>query len=126
MDKKKIRNDIILISSLLMVAVICLVVVLSNRVSTNLKATISVQNHVVETIDLSHTDEADYYVDGVHGKLHVHVHDGAIAVVESNCPHQDCVRMGYVKETNRPIICAYNGVYIVIEGSSNYDTEIGG
>ena len=84
------------------------------------------QNQVVETIDLSHTDDADYYIDGLKGKLHVHVRDGAIAVVESNCPHQDCVRMGYIKETNRPIICAYNGVYIVIEGSSNYDTEIGG
>ena len=126
MDKKKLRNDIIFISSLLLVAVISLVVVLSHRVRTNLKATISVQNQVVETIDLSHTDDADYYIDGLKGKLHVHVRDGAIAVVESNCPHQDCVRMGYIKETNRPIICAYNGVYIVIEGSSNYDTEIGG
>ena len=58
----------------------------------------------------------------LHG--HIHTHDGAIAVLESNCPHQDCVHMGYVSETNHPIICAYNQVYIVIEGDSNYDARI--
>lgn len=125
MDKKTIRNDIILVGSLLLVAVICLIIVLANRVKTNLIAKISVQNQVVETIDLSKVDDAHYYIDGLKGKVHVHVKDGGIAIIESNCPHQDCVRMGYVKETNRPIICAYNAVYIVIEGSANYDTEIG-
>ena len=125
MDKKKLRNDLILIGSLLLVAVISLVFVLVNRVKTNLVATISVQNEVVETIDLSKTGDEDFYIDGLKGKLHVHVHDGAIAVLESNCPHQDCVHMGYVKETNRPIICAYNAVYIVINGNAADDVEIG-
>lgn len=125
MDKKKLRNDFILIGSLLLVAVISLVFVLVNRVKTNLVATISVQNEVVETIDLSKTGDEDFYIDGLKGKLHVHVHDGAIAVLESNCPHQDCVHMGYVKETNRPIICAYNAVYIVINGNAADDVEIG-
>ena len=125
MDKKKLRNDIILIASLLLVAVITLVIVLVNRVQNNLVATISVQNDVVETIDLSKKEDADYYIDGLHGKLHIHTHDGAIAVLESNCPHQDCVKMGYVKETNRPIICAYNAVYIVINGKTINDVEIG-
>ena len=125
MDKKKLRNDIILIVSLLLVAVVSLVLVLSTRIKKNLIATISVQNNVVETVDLSKEADADYYINGLKGIVHVHTHDGAIAVVESNCPHQDCVKMGYVKETNKPIICAYNGVYIVINGSSNNDVEIG-
>ena len=125
MDKKKLRNDIILISSLLLVAVVSLVVVLSTRVKINLSAKIYVQNEVVETIDLSKKEDADYYIDGLKGKLHVHMHDGKIAVLESNCPHQDCVKMGYVGETNRPIICAYNAVSIYIEGqSSTNDVEI--
>ena len=125
MDKRSLRNDLILIVSLLLVAVISLVLVLANRVKTNLVATISVQDEVVETIELSKINEADYYIDGLKGKLHVHVREGAIAVVESNCPHQDCVHMGYVNETNRPIICAYNAVYIVINGDAVNDVEIG-
>ena len=125
MDKKRLRNDIILIVSLLLVAAVSLVLVLSTRVKKNLVATISVQNNVVETVDLSKEVDSDYYINGLKGIVHVHTHDGAIAIVESNCPHQDCVKMGYVKETNKPIICAYNGVYIVINGSSSNDVEIG-
>ena len=125
MDKKVLRNDIILIVSLLLVAVITLVVVLLNRTKTNLVAKVYVQDEIVETIDLSKNEDADYYIDGLKGKVHIHTHDGGIAVVESNCPHQDCVHMGYVKETNRPIICAYNAVYVIIVGESINDVEIG-
>ena len=98
MDRKVLRNDLILIGSLLLVAVLCLVLVLTNRQKDNLVATICVQNNVVETIDLSKKEDADFYIDGVKGQLHIHTHEGAIAVLESNCPHQDCVRMGYVSE----------------------------
>ena len=126
MDKKKLRNDIILIVSLLVVMAICLVLIIHESVKTNLVAKISVQNNVVETIDLSKREDADYYIQGLKGEMHIHTHDGAIAVIESNCPHQDCVRMGYVNESNHPIICSYNAVYIVIEGSNvSYDGEIG-
>ena len=124
MDKKVLRNDLILIGSLLLVAVLCLVLLLTNRTKDNLMATISVQNDVVKTIDLSKKEDADYYIDGVKGQLHIHTHDGAIAVLESNCPHQDCVRIGYVSESGHPIICAYNQVSIVIEGGVSNDVEI--
>ena len=123
MDKKTLRNDLILILSLLVVAVTCLVLVLVNQKKSNLVAKVSVQNEVVLTIDLSKMEEEDYYVEGVHGTVHIHTKDGAIAIVESNCPHQDCVRMGYVSTTNRPIICTYNAVYIIIEGDSLNDVE---
>ena len=125
MDKKVLRNDIILIASLLLVAVITLIVVLCTRVRTNLVAQVYVQDQIVETIDLSKKEDADYFVNGLKGQVHIHTHDGGIAVIESNCPHQDCVHMGYIKETNRPIICAYNAVYIIIIGQSVNDVEIG-
>ena len=124
MDKKKLRNDLILIGSLLVVAAISLICVLAFRVKKNLMAKIYVQNNIVETIDLSKKEENDYLIKGLNGEVHVHTHDGAIAVVKSNCPHQDCVRMGYVKESNHPIICAYNAVYITIDGVSADDVVI--
>ena len=124
MNKKILRNDIILIASLLLVAVISLIVILTTTKKDNLIAKVSIQNEVVEVIDLKDKTERDYYVEGTHGIVHIHVKDGAIAVVESTCPHQDCVHMGYVSETNKPIICTYNEVYIVIEGDSDIDVEI--
>ena len=119
-DKKTLRNDLILILSLFLIAAVSLVILISTRRKENLVAKIIVNNNVVEVIDLSKKEENDYYIDGLKGTLHVHTHDGAIAVVESNCPHQDCVHMGYVSESRRPIICAYNAVYIVIEGDNTF------
>ena len=124
MDKKRLRNDIILIISLLVVAAISLIMINVLTIRKNLYARIYVQNDVVEVIDLSKNEEADYYIDGIKGRLHVHTKDGAIAVLESNCPHQDCVHMGYVKDSNHPIICAYNAVSIIIDGKTNNDAEI--
>ena len=126
MKKNTLRNDLILIGSLLLVAVIALVVVLTTRKKDNLVAKVSVQSEIVLTIDLEKVNDEHYYVDGLHDKVHIHVKDKSIAVVESGCPHQDCVHMGYVSETNRPIICTYNAICIVIEGaSSTNDVNIG-
>ena len=125
MKDKKLRNDIILVASLLLIAVVALVIIFSTRKKDNLIAKVYVQNEVVETIDLSTKEEKEYVIVGLHGNVIVETKDGAIRVKESNCPHQDCVHMGYVSETNRPIICTYNAVYIVIEGASDVDVEIG-
>ena len=124
MDKKELRNDLILILSLLLVAAVTLIVLLTRIQKNNLVAKISVQNEVVEVIDLSKKEEADYHVHGLKGELHIHTKDGAIAVISSNCPHQDCVHMGYVSESGRPIICAYNAVTISIEGASSSTNDV--
>lgn len=124
MDKKTLRNDIILIASLLLVAVISLILVFSSRQTNKTIANVYVQNEAVLSIDLSKKEEKDYIIQGTKGELTIHTKDGAIAVTHSNCPHQDCVRMGYINTSNKPIICAYNQTYIVIEGTASYDLEI--
>ena len=124
MDKKKFRNDIILIASLLLVAIIALIFVLSSRSKQQNIAKVYVQNEVVLTIDLSKDEENDYPVQGLHGQLIIHTRHGHICVSQSNCPHQDCVKTGYVSTSNRPIICVYNATYVVIEGRTSYDLEI--
>ena len=125
MDKKKIRNDIILIVALLLTAVISLIIVSLKQSHQYSVASVYVQNKLVETIRLNQNSENDYYVHGLNGDLHIHTKNGGIAVVESNCPHQDCVQMGYVYSSNKPIICAYNACYIVIDGgNATYDVEI--
>lgn len=125
MDKKKLRNDVILILSLLLIVIIPLIIILITSSKNNLVAKIYVNNELKEVVDLNSIKDKEYEIEGVNGIVHVHVKDGSIGVISSNCPHQDCVHMGYVNVTNHPIICAYNQVYIIIEGNSSYDTEIG-
>ena len=122
--KKRLRNDLILIGSLLLAAIIALIVVLTTKKTELLIAKVYVNDEIVQTIDLSKNKEEYYTIKGVKGDLLIHTKDGKIRVEESNCPHQDCVHQGYVGDTNHPIICAYNQVYIVIEGQASYDVEI--
>ena len=122
MDKKTLRNDIILVASLLLVAIISLVLVLSSRQKNIYTAKVYVQNELRLTIDLK--EDKEYLIEGTKGDLRVEIKNHAIAVTESNCPHQDCVKMGFVSTSNHPIICAYNATYIIIEGTAEYDVEI--
>ena len=123
MKNKKIRNDLILIISLLAVFAVILVVLYISRTSANLIANIYVQNHIVKRVNLNGEDQ-EFKIEGTNGDLTVSVLDKKIAIIESSCPHKDCIQMGYIGETNRPIICAYNQVYIQIEGALVNDVEI--
>jgi hypothetical protein len=122
--KKTLRNDLILIISLIIVLIGSLLAVLLTRKKNNLVAKIYVKDELVQTIDLVKTNDTEFIIHGANGDLVVSIKDHSIGVIEANCPHQDCVHMGFIKETNRPIICAYNQVYIIIEGNSNYDLSI--
>lgn len=119
MDKKTLRNDIILIASLLLAAIISLIVVFSLRSKKDNKyANVYVQNEISFTIDLQEDEEKDYPVYAFNSDkvlLTIHRIDHGVKVSSSTCPHKDCVQTGYVNVTNKPIICAYNQVYIIIE-----------
>ena len=122
--KKELRNDLILIASLVVVIIASFLAVFLTRKKSNLIAKIYVQNELKYTIDLNKAEDREFEVEGAKGKLLVSIKDHSIGVIEADCPHQDCVYTGFVKESNRPIICAYNQVYIIIEGDSSYDARI--
>ena len=123
--KKTLRNDLILIISLVVVLVGSLLAVLLTRKKNNLVAKIYVKDELVQTIDLTKTDNTEFVIHGAKGDLTVSIKDHSIAVIDADCPHQDCVHMGYVRNTNQPIICAYNAVSVIIEGTTTNDVVIG-
>ena len=123
--KKTLRNDLILIGALLALIIGGLLAVLLTRKKSNLVASIYVQNELIERIDLDKSEDREFIIQGAKGKLTISIKEHSIGVIEAECPHQDCVHMGYVKESNHPIICAYNQVYIIIEGNADYDARLG-
>ena len=119
MGTKSFRNDIILIASLLLTAIISLILVISLRSNKNNKyANVYVQNEVSFSIDLAEEGEKDYPVYAFNSDkvlLTIRKIDHGVKVLSSTCPHKDCIQTGYVNVTNKPIICAYNQVYIIID-----------
>ena len=124
MDRRKLRNDIILIGSILLVAIISLVLIFSLRKTSRLEAKVYVENDMVLRIDLDNAEDKEYVIQGKKTEMVIATKNHAIGVISSGCPHHDCVNMGFIKETNRPIICTYNAVYIIIEGIGDFDLEV--
>lgn len=123
----KYRYDIILILLIASVAIGALLIFAFNKSTDDLSASIYVRDTLIQQVNLSEeTNERHFDIQGINGTLTISVKHNAIAVIESNCPHQDCVNEGYVTETNHPIICAYNGVYIIVVSSNSInDIEVG-
>ena len=44
--------------------------------------------------------------------------DGRICMAEANCPHQDCVRTGWLDKSGQSAFCLENRVSVVVAGQS--------
>lgn len=124
---QKYKLDIIIVSILVVVSAISSLIYssLTNN-GDALVANIYYQNEIVEIIDLAKEDDIrSFHIQGEHDILTVEVKKNAIRIIESNCPHKDCVNMGWSSSSNKPIICAYNRIHIDIVANNNVlDVEI--
>lgn len=75
-------------------------------------ATVRVDGVVERRVDLG-TDQI-FKV----GDVTLQVKDGAIAFIESDCPHKECIRAGWLKIPGASAACLPNRVSVTIEGES--------
>ena len=124
---KKYKNDIILVSIILLVAIISLVLfnVLSKK--DDLKAMIYYDETLVETIELSKlSDEITVYkVTGENGEVIIEAKHNAIRIVHANCDQSYCENVGFSSSTSQPIICVPNKIYIkLVSSKPEVDIEL--
>lgn len=94
---------------------------------SNLTASIYFKADLLEKIDLDKENDQLRLLtyQGLHGEVKVAVKHNAVAIVKSNCPEQTCVKTGYVYVSNRSIVCAYNAIYVIVEGGDySHDIEV--
>ncbi len=96
------------------------------QAQTSIEATVYHKSDLLWDLDLSkETSERTFKINGTHTELTVGVKKNAIAILKSGCPNQYCVEEGYVSSPHRSIICAYNDIYIFLEGTSDIDVIAG-
>ena len=122
----KYKLDIIIVVSLLVITLTTTVILFSVGKKDNLTAKIYRQDEIIEVVDLSkETEPREFVINGKESEMTIEVKHNAIRVKKAECPHQDCVTTSWVSNTNRPIICVYNAIYIkVINGVSDIDIEV--
>lgn len=51
------------------------------------------------------------------------VEDGKIRVIHSDCPSQDCVRIGWVSRSGGQIVCLPNHLVVTVNGSEEPEVD---
>ena len=57
-------------------------------------------------------------VEGIYHNV-IKISDGKVAIVESDCPGEDCVHSGWISRMGRSIVCLPNRVEVRVVGTSD-------
>ncbi len=111
-SKKRLRNDIILLCSLLFVfsALITLMLVMAKNGTS---VAIYVDDEPWGRYSLAHDTQVE--IQGVGGKNTLVIKDGKAYFADASCPDRLCVRESGKKSKGESIICLPNRVIAVIE-----------
>ena len=97
---------------------------LAAKTAGELTVSISVDGETVERCALSAYEGGIYESRGY--TLTVEAADGAVYVVSSDCPNQDCVHSGAISRAGQSIVCLPARVAVTLDGSaSDYDLIAG-
>lgn len=78
-------------------------------------AIVRVDGRVERQVDLS-VDQSFYI-----GSVRIEVKGGAIAFIESNCPHKECIKAGWLKVPGASAACLPNRISVTVLGESGVD-----
>ena len=74
--------------------------------------------------ELALSENATVTVGGEYTNV-IEIRDGAVAVVQSDCPGEDCVHSGWVSTAGKSIVCIPNRVEVRVLGKSEVDFVVG-
>jgi len=120
MKKRRLFNDILLISALVIIPVIILLVNISPGNASSGTVVITVDNEVYALAPLS--EDTEITVNTENGINHVIIKNGEAWVSDADCSEQICVSHRAISKTGEQIVCLPHRV--VLEIISGEDTDI--
>ena len=115
------KNDMVLISIILALAIACLLgmrIWQKNNTKGNATAVVTIDGNVYGQYPLSEDyEERIELPDGSYNVLKIK--DGFAQVSEASCPDQICVRHNHVKYSGESIVCLPNKLVVEIQGGED-------
>lgn len=109
---KKIRNDFILIGTILLLACIGLIIYFSCSKKENIEVLIYQKNELVYQGDLENNKELEFE------NVHIVIKECQVYVSHSNCKDQVCVMQPPIYRAGQSIICLPNQITIKLDGKA--------
>lgn len=118
----RIRNDIILIVSLVLIAAVSLVAFFSCSSRDNLFLEVYYRDEQVLRVSLD--EDKEYEAIGELSAVKIKVLNKDVWVVESECEDKICIHQGHINRAGQTITCLPNKVYLKIVGGSGVDSVL--
>lgn len=109
---KKLRNDLILILSLVIVVAIAFILYFTLSKKDNLEVCIYEQNNLVYCGSLNQEDKI------ICNNVEIIIKKDGVYVLESSCKDKVCIHQGKINRTGQSIVCLPNQVVIKLEGKA--------
>ena len=106
---------------LLVVSTVCSFLFISSMLPEGSQVIVEVGGAVIYRTDLGH--DAEFSVHGTQGQIDLEVKDGAVRVVDAECPNKICVRTGSRRRTGDVIVCVPNKTIVRISGGKTIDVN---
>lgn len=112
MNKKKIRNDIILIAAVVLIAAIGFVLYVATRQGGSV-VVVEIDGEFFGKYPLS--EDASVSIDTERGHNLLIIENGRARIDEADCPDLICAEHAPILNTGETIVCLPNRVIVVIE-----------
>ena len=117
------KGDVFAIAAVIVLAVTVLLCFLPSKDTPSDQAAIYQNGELIKTVNLA--EEQTFSVSDRYHNV-IRVADGQIAIIESDCPGQDCVHSGSIRHSGRILVCLPNAVEIrIISAESDVDFVVG-
>lgn len=126
MDHRKLRfrkGDMAAIAAVLVLAVLVLLPFVYGKDAPGAYAEVYRDGELICKVSLA--EDQEFMVTGKYSNT-IAVQDGKIAIIQSDCPGEDCVHSGWLGSSARSLVCLPNGVEIrVVAESDDVDFVVG-
>ena len=119
-QNKKLRADLILILSLLLLGVVLLAVTRGGKAESGAYVVVYVDGEESARYPLS--KNGSYSLNG--GTNTLVIEDGWAWMSDAQCPDKICVSMGRIRNSSGVIVCLPNRLYVTVEGADDPDVDI--
>lgn len=110
------KRDIIVISIVCIASIMALIIFLTTGKTGNYAHVYLNENEILE-IPLN--KDMKYVVNGNLCEIEIEVKNGKIGIIKNDCPDHTCIRMGFINNSSRTIVCVPNGITIKVDKKSS-------
>lgn len=95
----------------------------TKEVSTDMKVLIYIDSKLYKEEFITNKDKK-IEIDNEYGHNIIHIHNGGVEMLESNCDNKVCLDTGFIKGKNEMIVCLPHKLFIQIVSTKDEKVEV--